>query len=72
MHSFFFLAHYYPVLAVCMCTVIGQIGYFYRRKKDPIEYACWAMIAIFGITTLLWVYFRGDLHSDLWVRKIIG
>ena len=71
MHLIFFMVRYYPVLAVCLILVAAQFGYFFRRKKDPVEFACWAMIAILAVTVGLWIYFRGDLHSDLWVRRFL-
>ena len=71
--SLFFLAlRLYPFWAIPLALVMGELGWYFRRKGKKQQWFCWSMVGFLGLTTLLWLIFRGDLYADRWSRAILG
>lgn len=62
----------YPYWAIPVALVFGQIGIHFRRRQS-LYFAFWFGIS-FGLIVVGagWVFFRGDLHSDQWLRWVLG
>jgi uncharacterized membrane protein len=72
MHVVFALARLYPFWAVPFAIVVAQLGLFFRRKARASQWSCWAVSFFLMLGVALWIAFRGDLHSDEWVRAILS
>lgn len=71
MHLVFTLARIYPAWAVPTAFIFFELAIYYRRKNSKIQYYMGALVGIQVLLLLLWLLFRGDIHSDLWVRAIL-
>ena len=72
MHVIFLLARVYPYWALAVSIVLLQIAVFYRRRDNKLQ---WTFVGIAGglmLGVLAWFVFRGDIHSDSWVRFFTG
>jgi hypothetical protein len=72
MHYVFLLLRLYPYWALPVSILFGQLGMFFRRHDNKLQWVCFGAVGFFVITTVLWAIGRGDLHSDAWVRSIIA
>ena len=72
MHVIYAIARLVPYWALPLAFVIAEVGRYFRRRGSSKQWTCFAIAALLGILTLLWIGFRGDLHSDAWVRSIVG
>ena len=68
MYILYALVRFYPVWALPLALLIGEVGIHLRRRKSRLQNYCWFWVGFLGLTTLLWIVFRGDLNSDKWVR----
>ena len=67
-HWIFLLGRTYPYWALPLVLGFAQFGIFFRRRKEKGQYVCAAMIVFLLVTTALWIFYRGDRHSDAWIR----
>ena len=72
MHLVYMLMRFYPFWALSLAIVFVEIAWHFHRGRKPIQYSFWAGALFFVVTTLCWLIFRGDLHSDQWVRSMFG
>jgi hypothetical protein len=70
MHYFYLFARLYPFFAIPLTFVFFELGIFYRRKESILQNYFWGASGFFGFTFLLWIIFRGDLNSDLWIKNV--
>lgn len=70
MHTLYVLARIYPWWAIPLVVVLGELGFFFRRRRSKKQRIFWigALALILGL--ILWFYYRGDLNSDQWVRTV--
>lgn len=68
MHQVFFLARIYPYWALPLCLVLGQLTGLCRRRRYRARYLLGIALVVLLLSCGAWIYFRGDLHSDDWVR----
>ncbi|MGZ3689001.1 MAG: hypothetical protein ACXVBW_11910, partial [Bdellovibrionota bacterium] len=68
MHTIFMMARFYPYWALPLAVLVGDIGLYFRRKKNDIQWALWSLAGFLVLGIIVWVAFRGDLNSDQWVR----
>lgn len=72
MYVIFAFARFVPLWATPVALVLIQIGIFFSRRKEKklaISFFGTAFMIIVGAG--LWIYFRGDLHSDEWVKRVL-
>lgn len=69
MHTLFALSRFYPYWAFPLAILFAELGWYFRRKKSGGQYYCWALVSVLAVTTIMWIGFRGDMNSDLWVRS---
>jgi hypothetical protein len=72
MHEIFFLVRIYPYWTIPFAMVLAQLAIFFRRRGSGLRFPLWGMVGILIATAIIWVVFRGDLHSDQWVRWAIS
>lgn len=72
MHSFITLARIYPYWAIPVAIIFAEIAYFYKRRKSPHQFIFWMASATFILGLVLWLIYRGDINSDVWVQSWIG
>ena len=68
MHFFFTLVRIYPAWAVPTAFIFFELGIYYRRKASKFQFYMWGLVGVQSLLLLLWLIFRGDIHSDNWVR----
>ena len=72
MHFLFVFAHFYPVLAIPAALGALQVAIHFKRRNRRTPMALLFVAAAFCILTSLgWVIFRGDLHSEAWARGFL-
>jgi ABC-type polysaccharide transport system permease subunit len=61
----------YPLFGLSMAILCIDLTRTYRRRLNSI----WVGFAIFAVlfiaSVILWVFFRGDLNSEKWIRALI-
>ena len=62
----------FPAWAIPIAFIFWELGVYFRRRAEPSQHICWGIVGLFSVATLLWVFFRGDLNSDIWVRALVG
>lgn len=72
MHQIFFLARIFPYWALPLCLVLGQLAALSRRRRYRSRYPLALAMALLIASCAAWIFFRGDLYSDDWVRAIFG
>ncbi len=72
MRALYLLARIYPLLGLALAVLIADMGLHFRRKNQDYQYYCWFWSGLLLFFILLWVIFRGDLHSDEWVKALFG
>lgn len=72
MHFVFLLARIYPYWAIPLVAVLAQIAIFFRRRRHALLYSVVGLMGLLFLGLLAWAFFRGDLHSDEWVRALLG
>ncbi|MEK6579921.1 MAG: hypothetical protein AABZ55_11895 [Bdellovibrionota bacterium] len=71
MSFLFLLVRFYPVWVFALGIVLVQLGMFFRHRASVIQYYFWIPLGISVVTVILWIVYRGDLHSDEWVRAFL-
>jgi TctA family transporter len=72
MHLVYLLARVYPYLALAVSIVLVQLAIFFRRRKSSTQWTCLGVAGVLMLGVVAWFFFRGDLHSDDWVRYVTG
>jgi hypothetical protein len=72
MHFIFLLARIYPYWALPLAVLFYQLAIYFRRKNSGLQWVFFGAIAFCAVTTGLWIVFRGDLRSDIWVRSLFS
>jgi TctA family transporter len=72
MHYIFLLARVYPYWALPLTIVLVQLFIFFRRRKNPMRFTTGAGAVILVLGIFAWFIFRGDIHSDDWIRTLLG
>ncbi|OFZ54142.1 MAG: hypothetical protein A2428_17730 [Bdellovibrionales bacterium RIFOXYC1_FULL_54_43] len=68
MRFLYIVIRFLPYWAIPLAFTIAEVGVFFRRKQDRMQYFCWVVSAGLVLTVILWIAARGDIHSDAWVR----
>ncbi|MGK5088596.1 hypothetical protein WDW86_13640 [Bdellovibrionota bacterium FG-2] len=71
MHWLYTVVQIFPFFAVPAALAAGQIGIFFWRKKSKYQYPFWLLALIFLSLSVVWAIYRGDLHSNDWVRRYV-
>jgi len=61
-----------PFWALLLAISAFEVGIYYHRKKNNVKYSLCGFAGFLGLSTVLWLIFRGDIHSDQWVRSVFG
>lgn len=72
MHLFYLAARTYPYWAVPVAIVFGQLGIHFMRRDSVLRFLFFGIAAGLVVGAFAWIFFRGDLHSDVWVRTLLG
>jgi len=68
MHLIFLAARILPYWAIPIALVCGQLAIHFTRRQSKVAYLWWGTVAGLFLTSGFWIFFRGDLHSDDWLR----
>lgn len=60
----------FPFWSFPLMLIMGELGRHFYRNKSKVQYVCWAVVVSIIALTTLWFVYRGDLHSDQWVRQL--
>jgi hypothetical protein len=70
MSAYFAILRYFPYWAIPLVLVAFETALFARRKGRRALMVSCLFFALFAVTAVVaWFYFRGDLHSNDWVRE---
>ncbi len=72
MHTIYTLARLFPYWALPVAFLVAELGWYFRRKRSASQHFCWLTTVTLVVTAISWIAFRGDLHSDRWVRLVFG
>lgn len=72
MHLLFLAARIYPFWAVPMVWISAQLAIYFYRRPSRLTYLFWLLVLGFMSSIGGWLYYRGDLHSDDWIRMFIS
>ncbi len=72
MHWLFAIARLYPFIAGSIVIVLMELGRYYRRRRHKHQWIWFGVSGFLIVTILIWLGFRGDKNSDLWIRYLIG
>lgn len=69
----FSVVRFFPYWGLPIVLVLGETALFAkRRRRTKLMYGCLLFVLIFISMIMAWFYFRGDLHSDDWVKGLFG
>jgi hypothetical protein len=71
MHLIYAAVRFFPWWALPAAFVLGELGIYLRRKRSRTQRFCWAAVSVLVALSVCWFFFRGDLHSDNWVRTVV-
>lgn len=71
MHVAFAMLRYFPLWALPMAFVSGELGVALKRRGYGVAYALLGGSIVLVVFSILWLIFRGDLNSDKWVRMVL-
>jgi hypothetical protein len=73
MSAYFAILRYFPYWAIPLVLVACETALFARRKgRRSLMISC-LLFAVFTLAAVgAWFYFRGDLHSNDWIRETIS
>ena len=71
MHVYFSIARFYPYWAVPVALVIGEMAVFFRRRESGLQWPLFGLGGLILFIAILWFVFRGDIHSDDWLKAIL-
>jgi hypothetical protein len=70
MHLIFTFARIFPALAIPSVAIFIELGIYYRRKASKMQYYMFGFAGTTVFLVLMWLFFRGDVHSDQWIRTV--
>jgi hypothetical protein len=70
-HFLFVCVHLYPFWAIPLAVVFIELGIYFRRRNNKINYFCFSIGLFLILTAMMWIGFRGDVHSDAWVKNFL-
>ena len=68
MYIVYALVRFYPFWGLILALTLFELGRAFRRKGSPLGYPCLGMGVSLMALVGCWIYFRGDVHSDQWVK----
>jgi hypothetical protein len=70
MHWIFAAVRFFPYAALPLVLIFYELGMHFRRRgmRKGFLFA-WAIAGFFVLLTGVWFAFRGEIHSDAWVRS---
>jgi hypothetical protein len=73
MSAYFAILRYFPYWAIPLVLVAFETALFARRKgRRALMISC-LFFALFAVAAVAgWFYFRGDLHSNDWIRETLS
>jgi hypothetical protein len=72
MHWLFFMFRFFPYWALPLVLLGFETGiYFKRRRRFKGQFSCWFVAVFLAILIGVWFFYRGDVHSDHWVRILL-
>ncbi len=72
MRYVYLLLRIYPYWAIPLAAVFVQLAIFYNHRQNKRKYVAGGFAGVLLLTVVLWVVFRGDIRSDLWLRAVQG
>ena len=70
MAAIFLMVKFVPFWAVPLALVVGDVGWHLHKRRNRLEYVCYiaalCLISLAGI----WLYYRGDVNSDKWLKSL--
>lgn len=72
MRVIFLLFRTYPLWGVTLALVFMQLAVFFTRRRSKTRFFFWGASIFLLLGVVAWIFFRGDLHSDTWVRTLFS
>jgi hypothetical protein len=70
MRLIYLAARLYPYWAIALSMAFIQVGLYYRRLGNAKQWHFFGLTGILLVGLLVWLIFRGDRNSDLWLRSL--
>ena len=70
MHTLYFMLRVLPYWALPMAFCFGQVGLYFRRRRNAAQFPLYGASLLLIVASALWIYFRGDVHVEQWIRWI--
>ena len=64
------LMNLFPFWGAGLIIVFAELAIFYRRRKSKVWKTFVACGGFIGFLILLWLIFRGDVHSPAWIDTL--
>lgn len=61
----------YPYWAIPLAFIFFEIGIVLKRRHIKKAWIPMVLAVAIGITCLVWIFYRGDLHSDRWIKALL-
>ena len=73
MHWLFFTLRFFPYWALPLVLVLWETGVYYKRRNiGRGKLICWGVDFLLIVAICSWFFFRGDVHSDDWVKSFLN
>jgi putative effector of murein hydrolase len=72
MEYVFLMARLFPYWMIPLSISIFEVGLNLKRRKNRFFLLPWSTCVMMILLVILWIFFRGDLNSDTWVKEIFG
>lgn len=60
----------YPLFGLSLTILSFDLARTYRRRVNGVWVGFAIFAVLFFVSVVLWIYFRGDLNSEYWIRAI--
>ncbi len=67
----FIVMRIYPYWALPSIYIMIEVAIFFRRKNHFFQYWAGLGTLLLLIGLFLWFFYRGDLHSDEWIKALL-
>jgi len=69
LHTFL---RFYPFIGLALMLGLIEIGRHFRRLRDSRQWLFFLPAGFVFVTIMIWIFFRGDIHSDQWLKSLFG
>ena len=66
----FAIFRYYPLIMVPSAVLMAELAWYMKRKGSRSYKYYFAFSVVLVISSGVWIYFRGDLYADKWLKQL--